>query len=342
MPSSDTAQDSTSFAFDAYVTAAIFDAGGVATFALGDGSVRLAAPGGVLAVEAHDGAILCAAQHPSGRGIVTGGDDGAVVWTRLEGDELVATRLARQQGRWIDAIAASASSGLIAYAYGKQAAVIDIADPAFERTFAHERSVAGLTFDPKGRRLAAASYGGVSLWWAKIADQKPSVLKWPGGHGALAWSPDGKFLVSSLQENQLHGWRLSDSKDMRMGGYPAKVKSLAFTENGAILATSGAGGAVVWPFTGPTGPMGKEAVEIGLSPSGAKTTCVAATPVLSVMAAGFDDGTLWAANLKSGKLEKLKSDKGPPITAVAVAADAGAVAFGDEAGGAWVMRLRDF
>ena len=71
-------------------------------------------------------------------------------------------------------------------------------------------------------------------------------------------------------------------------------------------------------------------------------TCVAAAPVKPVMAAGFDDGTLWAANLKTGKLEKLKSDKGPPITAVAVAADASAVAFGDEAGGAWIMPLRDF
>ena len=334
--------DPISFDFDAYVTAVTIDAKGLAAFALGDGAVRLTAPQGVLTVEAHDGAILSAAPHPSGRGVVTGGDDGAVVWTRLEGDELVATRLARQQGRWVDAIASSAASGLIAYAFGKSAAVLDTADPAFTRSFAHERTAAGLAFDPKGRRLAVASYGGVSLWWAKIADQKPSVLKWPGGHGVLAWSPDGKFLVSSLQENQLHGWRLSDSKDMRMGGYPAKVKSLAFTENGAILATSGAGGAVVWPFTGATGPMGKEAAEIGLSPSGAKTTCVAATPVLSVMAAGFDDGTLWAANLKTGKLEKLKSDKGPPITAVAVAADAGAVAFGDEAGGAWVMRLRDF
>jgi WD40 repeat protein len=334
--------DPISFEFDAYVTAALFDSKGVAAFALGDGTVRLAAPQGVMTVEAHDGAILCAAQHPTGAGIVTGGDDGAVVWTRLEGGELAATRLARQTGRWIDALASSSASGLIAYAFGKQAAVIDIADPAFDRSFSHERSAAGLAFDPKGRRLAVASYGGVSLWWAKIADQKPALLKWPGGHGTLVWSPDGKFLISSLQENQLHGWRLADAKDMRMGGYPAKVKSLAFTENGAILATSGAGGAVVWPFTGPTGPMGKEAAEIGLSPSGAKTTCVAATPVLSVMAAGFDDGTLWAANLKTGKLEKLKSDKGPPITALAVAADASAVAFGDEAGGAWVMRLRDF
>jgi WD40 repeat protein len=334
--------DSVQFDFDAYVSAVLIDAAGEAAFALGDGTVRFRVGQDFVTVEAHQGAVLCAVPHPSGRGIVTGGDDGAVVWTRLDGEIPASTRLARQQGRWIDAIAASPASGLIAYAFGKTAAVLDSADADFSRLYAHERSVAGLTFDPKGRRLAAATYGGVHLWWAKIAEQKPSVLKWPGGHGTLAWSPDGKYLISSLQENQLHGWRLSDAKDMRMGGYPAKVKSLAFTDNGAILATSGAGGAVVWPFTGPTGPMGKEAAEIGLSPSGAKTTLVAAAPVKPVMAAGFDDGTLWVANLKTGKLEKLKSDKGPPITALALAADAGVLAYGDEAGSAGVMALTGF
>ena len=38
------------------------------------------------AVEAHDGAVLSACRHPSGDGILTGGDDGRVVWTRLEGE----------------------------------------------------------------------------------------------------------------------------------------------------------------------------------------------------------------------------------------------------------------
>ena len=64
--------------FDAYVTAALFDADGEALFALGDGTVRAAAG---QAVEAHDGAILCAALHPQG-GIVTGADDGRLGWTK--------------------------------------------------------------------------------------------------------------------------------------------------------------------------------------------------------------------------------------------------------------------
>ena len=61
-----------SFAFDAQVTAVLFDKDG-AVFTLGDGSVRFE-DGSYNQV--HDGAVLCAVLHPSGEGLVTGGDDG--------------------------------------------------------------------------------------------------------------------------------------------------------------------------------------------------------------------------------------------------------------------------
>ena len=103
--------------FDAQVTAALFDKAS-AVFALGDGSVRF--EGGEFSA-AHDGAILCAAVHPSGDGVVTGGDDGRVIWHR-RGEAGV---LATAKGQWIDAIDASAESGLIAFSAGKSLSVID-------------------------------------------------------------------------------------------------------------------------------------------------------------------------------------------------------------------------
>ena len=80
--------------FDAYVTAALFDAKAVPMFALGDGTARLVTLEGFVTVQAHDGAVLAACAHPSGSGILTAGDDGRVVWSRLEGDELVASEIA--------------------------------------------------------------------------------------------------------------------------------------------------------------------------------------------------------------------------------------------------------
>src|SRR5579875_255395 len=267
-----------SFAFDAFVAAALFSRSGAA-FALGDGTVRFET-GEVVA--AHEGAALSAAPHPSGDGLVTGGDDGRLVWSRPSGP----VELARLKGKWIDALATSPASGLIAFAGGRELHVCDGKDPGFARVFRHERAVAALAFEPKGRRIAAATYGGAMLWYARIADQRPQMLKWAGSHIGVLWSPDGKFLISSMQENALHAWRLSDAKDMRMGGYPAKVRSLAFLANGLMLATSGAPGAVVWPFGGANGPMGKEAVEIGFDQS-AMVTCVAAAPGSMRLAAGL-------------------------------------------------------
>lgn len=315
--------------FDAYVTAALFGQNGRAAFALGDGTVRFE---GGARVSAHEGAVFCAAPHPSGEGVISGGDDGAVVWTRESG----AAELARAPGRWIESLAASPASGLVAFGAGRELHVRDLADPAFSRVFPHERSVADLAFDPKGRRIAVATYGGAALWYARIAEQKPQILKWAGSHIAIAWSPDGKFLITSMQDNQLHGWRLADSKDLRMGGYPAKVKSLAFVDKGVVMATSGANGVVVWPFVGANGPMGKEAAEIGFDEN-ALVVRVAATPGRDVVAAGLDDGRVWAARLRSGRIEKLRADKGPPITALALSDDGRRLAFGDEEGGAGVL-----
>ena len=239
------------------------------------------------------------------------------------------------QGKWTDAVAASPASGLIACASGKEVHVFDAADPAFHTVFAHEKSVAGLAFDPKGRRLACATYGGAALWFARIAVQKPLFLKWAGSHIALAFSPDGKFLISSMQENQLHGWRLADGKDMRMGGYPSKVKSLAFLARGAAMATSGAGGAVVWPFGGATGPMGKEAAEVGFE-EGVMVTAVAAAPDSTILAAGLDDGRVWAMDAAKGKRVFVRADKGEAVSALAVSADGARIAWGCEDGAAGV------
>jgi WD40 repeat protein len=317
--------------FDAYVTAVLFDGADKALFALGDGTVRLES-GETIA--AHDGAILCAALHPGGDGLITGGDDGRLALTTARGSQT----LAEVKGRWIETVSTAPASGLIAFGAGRDLHVRDIADPAFARSFSHERSVSDVAFDAKGRRIAVATYGGVALWYARIAEQKPVHLKWAGSHVAAAFSPDGRFVISSMQENQLHGWRVADSKDLRMGGYPAKVKSLAFLSKGLLLATSGAPGVVVWPFAGANGPMGKEAAEIGFDES-ALVARVAGTPDAPLLAAGLDDGRVWACNLTSRHLEPVKAEKGAAISALALTPKGDRLAWGDEDGQAGVVDL---
>ena len=315
-------------AFDAYVVQALFTNEGAA-FVLADGNVGFES-GEIVA--AHGGGALCAISQPSGAGVISGGDDGRLVWSRPGQAPDV---LAQHKGRWIDAVAAHPATGLVAYAVGKVVHVLDVADPKFSRLFPHDHSVAALAFDPKGRKLAAATYGGAAIWFARIAEQKPQMLKWAGAHIDLIWSPDGKFLVSSMQESALHAWRVDDARDMRMSGYPAKVRSLAFLSKGQLLASSGANGSVVWPFTGPNGPMGKEAAEVGYDEK-TLVTRVAANLTSDRLYAGLDNGKVWMAETTGRALVELKPPGAAPISALAVAAD-GRLAWGDEAGGAGVI-----
>jgi WD40 repeat protein len=325
------------FAFEAFVTDIIADAG-AAAFALGDGAVvwedgtRL---------QAHDGAILCAAAHPSGQGVVTGGDDGRLVWSRRGAGE--GAVIGQAPRRWIDSLAVSPVSGLIAFSAGREIQVLEPARPDFQRRFAHEASVAAVAFDPRGRRLAAATYGGAALWYARIADQSPVMLRWAGSHVGAVFSPDGRFLITSMQEASLHGWRLADARDMRMGGYPAKVRSLAFLGE-RWLATSGANGVVLWPFAGGGGPMGRQAMEIGWD----ETALVARVAGLAagggagaggeILAAGLDDGRIWVCDLASERRVTLRPDRGAPISALAMLPGR-RLAWGDEAGEAGVLAI---
>ena len=317
--------------YDAQITAALFDRTG-AIFALGDGSVRF--EGGEFSA-AHDGAILCAVVHPSGDGVVTGGDDGRLIWHR-RGDAGVLATSAR--GQWIDAVDASAESGLIAFSAGKTLTVLDAKDAGFRRDFQHERTVSGVAFESRGRRIATSTYGGAALWFARIAEQKPTFLKWAGSHTAVTFSPDGAFVVTAMQDAQLHGWRIKDQKNMRMGGYPSKVRAISFLSNGQLLATSGAQGAVLWPFVGSNGPMGREATEIGFD-EGSQIALVASQPKHGLLAAGLSDGRVWLADPAGQGLNFLKADKGAPITALAMSADAARVAWADEDGNAGVSTL---
>ena len=111
-------------------------------------------------------------------------------------------------------------------------------------------------------RFGVARYNGVTLHFP-AADGKPVELEWEGAHTAITFSPDGNFVVTAMQENALHGWKLADGKHMRMTGYPAKVKSLSWSAKGKWLASSGAPAAIVWPFQAKDGPMGKAPMELG-------------------------------------------------------------------------------
>src|SRR4029079_14333647 len=105
--------------------------------------------------------------------------------------------------------------GVIAWSAGKQAFMKTAKGE--ERAHEMPSSVGGIAFAPKGLRLAVAHYNGASLWFPNAA-AKPEVLEWKGSHVDVTFSPDGRFLVTAMQESSLHGWRLADTQPQPLLG----------------------------------------------------------------------------------------------------------------------------
>ena len=302
-----------------------------AAFVLGEEAILLAAPdGSAKRLGVHAGAILCS--DSDGNRLATGGDDGKVVVTDAHGSSNVVASDERK--RWIDQIALGPDNA-IAWSAGKTA--FAQTGKGELRTFDAVSSVGGLAFAPKGFRLAVAHYNGVSLWFPNALKTRPDLLTWKGSHLAVAFSPDGKFLVTAMQEPMLHGWRLTDAKNMRMSGYAARVRSMAWTHDGDYLATGGSDQLILWPFHGKDGPMGKEPKL--LSPHSSRLAVVACHPKQDVVAAGFADGMVLLVRIDDAAEILVKKPGNAPVTAMAFSGNGKSFAFGCEDGEAGIVDL---
>ena len=312
----------------------------VAAFATGDGEVHLAPAAADAAwqrVVAHDGAVLSLAADVVGHGFLTGGDDNRVC--RIDG--IAGTVVALAQGRrWVEHVASavdpkrpaggsSGGGGLIASASGKQVELRD-GDGTLIKTLEHESTVSGIAFDAKAKRIAASHYNGASLWFTGARSDSARRLAWKGSHIGVALHPDGEALVTAMQENELHGWRLADGHNMRMSGYPQKTQSFGFSRNGRWLATSGAEAVVLWPFFG-GGPMGKAPTELAGVPD---SVCVrvAFHPQQDIVAAGFADGTVLMSDVASKRVLPACGPGRGAVSALAFSPDGSRLAFGTDRG----------
>jgi WD40 repeat protein len=309
------------------VTAAAFIDGAPA-LALGDGATVIGEPGAQKRIEAHpEGAILVAVS--DGKRLITGGDDGRIVAASPDGS---IEQIADEKGRWIDALATR--GGAIAWAAGRDVRARDSAGTV--KSYAAPSTARGLAFLPKGYRLALSHYNGVSLWFPNVAAE-PTLLEWKGSHLDVTASPDGRFVVSSMQENALHGWRIADARNMRMTGYPKKTRSLSWSHDGHWLATSGADACVVWPFRDKDGPMGKAPREAGVRP--AKVSQVAFHPRALVVAIGYEDGFILLCRLGDAAEIFVRGPGDGAVTALAWDAVGARLLFGLDSGTAGLLTL---
>ena len=285
--------------------------------------------GEISKVTVHGGGILCAAS--DGTRIVMGGDEGKLVALSAKGE--VALLASDPKRRWIDNVALHPDGG-VAWSAGKTAFVRS--GRAEEKSLDVPSTVGGLAFAPKGLRLAVAHYNGVTLWFPNMA-AKPEYLEWAGSHLGVVFSPDNKFLVTSMHEPALHGWRLADNRHMRMSGYPGRVRSMSWSAGGKSLATSGADTVIMWPFGSKDGPMGKEPAM--LAPPQARVAMVACHPKQDILAAGYSDGTILMVRPNDGAEILVRRNGTAPVSALAWNAKGTLLAFAAEDGDAGLLEL---
>ena len=295
--------------------------------ALSDGRLRR---GGDIMTPHGGNALLVAAC--DGERVVTGGEDGRVVVLTDTGS---VTEAGDEKGRWIDAVALGPSQSL-AWSTGKKVVARD--GKGQRKEWTAPSTAQGLAFAPKGYRVAIAHYHGASFWFPNT-EGKPEFREWKGSHLDISFSPDGRFVVTSMQENTLHGWRLADGKDMRMSGYPSKTRSFSWSHDGYWLATSGADAAIIWPFKDKDGPMGKAPRECGVRH--AKVSSVAFHPRALVVAIGYEDGCILLCRLTdAAELLVRAADKSSgKITSMAWDKAGARMIFGSENGAAGVLTL---
>jgi WD40 repeat protein len=302
--------------------------GDKAAFVGAEESVALVSGQGEISrIAVHGGGTLCAVA--DGTRIVMGGDDGKLVALNAKGE--VALLATDPKRRWIDNVALHPDGG-VAWSAGKTAFVRS--GRAEEKTLDVPSTVGGLAFAPKGLRLAIAHYNGVTLWFPNMA-AKPEVLEWAGSHLGVVFSPDNKFLVTSMHEPALHGWRLADTRHMRMTGYPGRVRSMSWSAGGKSLATSGADAVIMWPFASKDGPMGKEPAM--LAPLQARVSVVACHPKQDILVAGYSDGTILMVRLHDGAEILVRRNGTAAVTALAWNATGTLLAFAAEDGDAGLL-----
>lgn len=326
---------------EAYIVAMLpMEDEGQLVLGLSDGRVlwRLLDKPETLVASAHAHTGLTAMQEGFADGqFFTIGEEGRV----LRFDGTMQTQLAHFEKAWLEQMALHDMNELIAVSYKKNIVLMNADGKEISRFSDHPSAVTGLCFDPKGKRLAASHYNGASLWWVNgESSQKPQRLNWKGSHVGINWSANGKYILSVMQENALHGWRLPDFADFAMSGYALKPKSIDWGADGRWLASSGSQGIVCWDCGG-KGPMGRPATVLGEDCPDI-TVKVAAHPELPLVAAGTAQGMVFVSQFEDQRIVRLATQEGTgEITALRWSASGNYLVAGCENGQAYVWQFAE-
>lgn len=219
--------------------------GPITLFDSQNGAVRQPWPG-------HGFGTTALAWSPDGSTLASAGQDGQVkLWTADSSQEMQSLA---GGASWVERVAWSPAGDYLASTAGRKLRLWDKAGQLFREYDDHDSTIADIAWQPGGRELVVAAYGGLTLRSPDRPDQARS-FRWKGSSLVLAWSPDGKYIATGDQDSTVHFWYADTGKDLQMWGYPTKVRELSWNHTSRYLATGGSATVVVWDCSG-QGPEG--------------------------------------------------------------------------------------
>jgi WD40 repeat protein len=238
-----------------HVSAAVWSPDGTALAAgslAGEAVIADAATGNSTPLSPHPLGVLSLAWSSGSGRVAVGGQDARLALYERSGRPLCDLGL----GAWVSALAWAPDGRYLAAAAGRSVVVTDPDGAVVHSYPEHPSTVTSLVWDARGRRVAAAFYGGVR-WYEPGRAQSTAVdqLKWKGSILALAASPDRRWLAAGNQDRSVQLWRLGKDRHLEMPGYPAKIDQLAFDPTSRYLAVGSVGFTTVWDCAG-RGPEG--------------------------------------------------------------------------------------
>ena len=311
---------------DGALLAAASGSGPLSLFQARDGAMRHEFPG-------HEGGTNAIAWQPSSLLLASGGQDGAVnFWDAGAGQHAGTASLGRP---WIEHLAwrPEGARSTLAAAAGRKFYFLN-PDATVHREFREApKTVTALAWHPRGACAAVAFFGGVCIWDGDDAVVQKEYAYGNGIH-ALAWSPDGRWLVSGNQDPSVHIWMPESDVELQMSGYETKVRHLSFDIASRWLATSGSADACVWDCSG-AGPEGREPVML---PHPGPVCGTAFQRSHGLLATASQDGSvvLWSPERRQPMRATVKMPAA--ATRLAWSPDDQFLAIGSEKGTLYVLR----
>jgi WD40 repeat protein len=241
-----------------------------------------------------------------GQILASGGQDGMVrLWDVAVGTEWLALEAG---SAWVQRVAFAQTTDLLVSGAGRKLRLWD-GSGGLERDYPDlPGTVNDLAWKPGGKVFAVATNRQLAIF-GPDADDPTHKLELAVPMLALAWSPDGKVIVTGNQNGTMNYWRYRHNENLQMSGYPMKVRELAWDSSGRYLASGGGSTVVVWDTSG-KGPRGTTPHMLELHE--VPIEVLAYQPAGVWLASGDGDGLLaiWQPSSSKTPLAKLQLPAG--------------------------------